>query len=72
MATDIPEAFTKSVSILVKTVEEFVGGKRMVNNDALDKSIMDWLNGQVADFYDEINQLLQCFNKCFNLHEDYI
>jgi hypothetical protein len=36
------------------------------------ETVMDWLNGLVADFYDEgIIKLVQCLDKCLNHNGNY-
>lgn len=45
----------------------------MANDDELKKTIIDWLNGQLADFYVEgIKKLAPCLNKSLNFHGDYM
>lgn len=43
--------------------------KKMANNDELKKSVVNWVNGQPADFYnEEINTLLPHHNKALDIH----
>jgi hypothetical protein len=37
------------------------------------KTVKDWFNGLAADFYDaDIKQLVIRYDKCLNLHGDYV
>jgi uncharacterized protein YpuA (DUF1002 family) len=44
-----------------------------MGRDEVKKMIKNWFNGLAVNFYDEdIQKLITCYNKCQNLHGDYV
>jgi hypothetical protein len=44
----------------------------MGSNEEIKKTVKDWFNGLMADFYDAgIQKLVTRYDKCLNLHGDY-
>jgi hypothetical protein len=45
----------------------------MSSDEEVKKTIKDWFNGLVADFYDAgIQKLVTWYDKCLNLHGHYV
>jgi hypothetical protein len=45
----------------------------MGSNEEVKKTVKDWFNGLVADFYNAgIQKLITRYDKCLNLHGDYV
>jgi hypothetical protein len=48
-------------------------GKRMVTDEQVIQTIMNWSNGLAADLYDEgVVKLVQRLDKCLNCNGDYV
>jgi hypothetical protein len=50
-----------------------MGSKNAHRWTQVKETVMDWLNGLVADFYDKgFIKLVQRLDKCLNLNGDYV
>jgi hypothetical protein len=52
-------------------LRQLLGGTRVRSFEEVGKTVKDWLNGLVEDFYDAGIQNLITQYKCTNLHGDY-
>jgi [histone H3]-lysine36 N-dimethyltransferase SETMAR len=58
---------------LFPKLKEFLGGKRLENDDMLKEIVTNWFNGQAAEFFDEgIQKLVPRLNKCLDINGDYV
>jgi histone-lysine N-methyltransferase SETMAR len=57
---------------LFPKLKEFLGGKRVETDAGVKETVTAWLNGLVAEFYDEGIKLLSRLDKCLNLYGDYV
>jgi hypothetical protein len=54
-------------------IKERLGGKWMAIDEEVKETVTDWLNGLVADCYDEgIVKLVQRLDKCLNHNGDHV
>jgi hypothetical protein len=54
-------------------LKQFLGGTHTGNDENVKKTVRDWFNGLVVDFYDAgIQKLGTRYDKCLNLHGDYV
>jgi hypothetical protein len=50
-----------------------LGGTCTGTEEEVKKTVKDWFSGLVANFYDTgIQKLVTQYNKCLNLHGDYV
>jgi hypothetical protein len=58
---------------LFPALKEFLGGRRFKSDEEVKDAIKEWLNGLVADVYDEgIQNLITRYDKCLNVGGDYV
>jgi histone-lysine N-methyltransferase SETMAR len=58
---------------LFPKLKEFLGGRRFKSDEEVKDAVKEWLNGLVAEVYDEgIVKLLSQLDKCLNLYGDYV
>lgn len=58
---------------LFREMKAWLGGQRFANNDELQNAVTTYLGSLAADFFEEgIGKLVSRYDKCLNLHGDYI
>jgi histone-lysine N-methyltransferase SETMAR len=58
---------------LFPKLKEFLGGRRFKSDEEVKDAIREWLNGLVAEVYDEgILKLITRYDKCLNVGGDYV
>ena len=54
-------------------MKEHLAGKRHADDEDLPHAVVDWLNSQVAVWYEEgISKLVSRYDKCLNVEGDYV
>jgi hypothetical protein len=54
-------------------LKEFFGGRRFKSDEEVKDAVKEWLNGLVAEVYDEgIQKLITRYDKCLNVGGDYV
>jgi hypothetical protein len=58
---------------LFPKLKEFLGGRRFKSDEEVKYAVKEWLNGLVAEVYDEgIQKLVTRYDKCLNVGGDYV
>jgi hypothetical protein len=58
---------------LFPTLTEFFGGRCFKSNEEVKDTVKQWLNGLVAEIYDEgLQKLITCYDKNLNVGGDYV